>query len=241
MVRLYLETLWRLLLVQGSRNTRLFDGLGFLHVMLPAIRRAAPAGERRDALMRRYAGYFNASPFMVPYIAGALGRMELERGDGGGDRERIERVKAALSSALTARGEHLVEIILLPLTLTIGCLCAMYSWYIGPVAFLVLHNLYNCMVRTGGYRTGLHLGEHTGRILAAGPFGRQRLLGGLAAFAAGLFAALALAHALRFGGARLAGSGLAMIAFSAVLGRRLPALPAAMLLLAAAGIYLAIW
>ncbi|MDD3643195.1 MAG: PTS system mannose/fructose/sorbose family transporter subunit IID [Candidatus Krumholzibacteria bacterium] len=241
MIRLWLDTLWRLPLVQGSRNARLFDGLGFLHVMLPAIRRAAPPGERRAALVRRYAGYFNASPLMAPYIAGALARMELDGSARGADPERVERVRAALSSALTARGEHLAEVILHPLALTIGCLCAMYSWYIGPVAFLLLHNLYNCMVRTGGYRTGLHLGEQTGRILAAGPFGRQRMLGGLAAFAAGLFAAFSVAHALRFGGARVAGSGLALIALSALLGRRLSALSAAALLLAAAGIYLAVW
>lgn len=237
MVRMLLDTIWRLPLVQGSRNPGLLDGLGFLHAMLPAIRRAAPPGERRAVLARRYAGYFNASPLAVPFIAGALGRMELEGADG----ERIERVRAALSSALTARGEHLVEVILLPLTLTIGCLCAMYSWYIGPVAFLLLHNLYNCTVRMGGYRTGLHLGEHTGRILAAGPFSRQRLLGGLAAFTAGLFTVLALGHALRLGGPRLAGSGLALVALSALIGRRLRTIPAAAVLLAAAGIYLAIW
>lgn len=241
MIRLFVDTVWRLLLVQGSRNARLLDGLGFLHVMLPAIRRAAPGEERRAALVRRYAGYFNASPLMVPYIAGALGRMETDAAAAGGDGERIERMRAALSAALTARGEHLSEVILLPLTLTIGCLCAMYSWYIGPVAFLLLHNLYNCMVRTGGYRTGLHLGEDTGRILAAGLFSRQRLLGGLAAFAAGLFATLVVARALRFGGARIAGSAVALIALSALLGKRVPALTAAAALLVAAGIYLAVW
>jgi mannose/fructose/N-acetylgalactosamine-specific phosphotransferase system component IID len=241
MIRLFIDTVWRLLLVQGSRSARLHDGLGFLHVMMPAIHRATPDVKGRAALVRRYAGYFNASTFMVPYIAGALGRMELDRSSGGGDPERIERVREALCSALTARGEYLAEVVLLPLTLTIGSLCAMYSWYIGPVAFLLLHNLYNCMVRTGGYRTGLHLGEHTGRILAAGPFGRQRLLGGLAAFAAGLFAVFAVAHALRFGGARIAGSGAALIAVSALVGKRFSALPAAAILLAAAGIYLAVW
>jgi len=242
MIRMIIDTLWRFLLVQGSRNARYVDGLGFHHVMTPALRRAARSGGDREARRRRYAGYFNADPLVVPAIAGALTRMELESARAAtDDGERIERVRDALSSALSARGDHLTEIVMLPLSLTIGCACAMYVWYLGPVVFLAVYNFYNLTVRAGGYRAGMRLGERTGRMLDGWPFGRQRLLGALAAFAAGAFTALVLAQAWRSGGARPALSGLALIAAAVLLGARTSRLRITAALLGMAGLYLAVW
>lgn len=242
MIRMVLDTLWRFLLLQGSRNTRYLDGLGFFHVMTPALRRAARRGADRAALLRRHAGYFNANPLLVPAIAGALARMELDAaGRGADDAQRIERVRGALASALSARGDHLTEIVMLPMALTIGCVFAIYSWYIGPVAFLVLYNCYSILVRTEGYRAGMRFGERTGLILGAGIFARQRLLGGLAAFIAGAFTALVLARAWQSGGPRMAVSGLAVVAAAAWLGGRTAQFWAAAALLVGAGVYLVVW
>lgn len=242
MLRMVLDTLWRLLLVQGSRNARYHDGLGFFHIMAPALRRAARSGGERARLVRRYAGYFNANPLLVPAIAGALARMELDAaGRRADDTQRIERVREALSSALSARGDHLTEIAVLPLTLTIGCAFAMYYGYIGPVAFLVLYNCYSFFIRAEGYRAGMRFGERTGLILGAGIFARQRFLGGAAAFAAGAFAAIVIARAWQYGGQRLAVSGLAAAAAAAWLAGRTSRFWVAAALLVGIGAYLAVW
>lgn len=248
-----LDTLWRLFLVQGSRNVRTLDGLGFLHVMTPLIRRLAREGRDRTAAARRYAGYFNAAPNMVPYIAGAVTGIELDAARGvereGPDGmaqalaagERASRVRGAMSSALTARGTSFMETALIPLSLTIGCIFAMYSWYSGPIVFLIIFNLYNFRTRISGYRTGLHAGEGTGRALAEGLFAEQRYLGSGAAFVSGVFTALIALRAWDYGGPRLAVWGAAVMAGSVVLGGRYPHFRVAVMLTALTLIFLAVW
>jgi mannose/fructose/N-acetylgalactosamine-specific phosphotransferase system component IID len=242
MIWLALDTVWRLFFIQASRNGRTIDGLGFFHIMEPLVRRIAREGGDRKAAASRYTGYFNCNPLMASYIAGALTRMELDSvGEGGMDPRKVERMRDTMSSALTARGDYFVEMVLLLVSLTIGSIFAIYTWYAGPVVFLALYNLYNFRIRIGGYRTGLHLGEGTGRVLAAKLLKEQKVLGAAAAFSAGVLAALLTARAWRFGGPRIAAAG-AVLATAAYFARgRISPLKTAFLLLTAAGVFLALW
>ncbi len=242
MIWLAVDTVWRLFLIQGSRNDRTLDGLGFFCAMEPLVRRLARGGERIERAASRYSGYFNCNPLMASYIAGALTRMELDAAPGGGlDASKSERFRDTMSSALTARGDYFVEMVLLLVSLTIGSIFAIYTWYAGPVVFLVLYNLYNLRIRIGGYRTGLHLGEGTGRALAGRLLKEQRLLSSAGAFSAGVLAALLTARAWRFGGPRIAVAGLAVAAAAWIAAGRISVLKTAFLLLLAAGVFLMIW
>ncbi len=239
-----LDTLWRLFLIQGSRNFRTLDGLGFLHLMTPLIRRLAREGADGEAAARRHAGYFNAAPEMAPYIAGAMASIELEAASSSGktlDEGSLERIRSTLSSAFTARGTALFETALLPLSLTIGCIFAMYSWYLGPIVFLSIYNLYNFRTRISGYRTGLHAGEETGKALSEGLFKEQGLLCSGASFVSGIFTALLVLRAWDYGGPRLAVWGAAVMAGSVLLGRRYPHFRVAVLLTAVTMVFLAVW
>jgi len=242
MIWLALDTVWRLFFIQASRNVRTIDGLGFFHVMEPLVRRLAGKGQDRSDAASRYAGYFNCNPLMASYIAGALTRMELDSaGDSGMDPEKVVRMRDTMSSALTARGDYFVEMVLLLVSLTIGSIFAIYTLYAGPVVFLVLYNLYNFRIRIGGYRTGLHHGEGTGRVLAAKLLKEQKLLGAVAAFSAGVLGALLTVRAWRFGGPRIAAAG-AVLAVVAYFARgRISPLKTAFLLLLAAGLFLTLW
>jgi mannose/fructose/N-acetylgalactosamine-specific phosphotransferase system component IID len=131
--------------------------------------------------------------------------------------------------------------VLLLVSLTIGSIFAIYTWYAGPVVFLILYNLYNFRIRIGGYRKGLHLGEDTGRVLAAKLLREQKILGAAAAFSGGVLAALLMARAWRFGGPRIAAAG-AVLAIAAYFAKgRLSPLKTAFILLIAAGAFLALW
>jgi mannose/fructose/N-acetylgalactosamine-specific phosphotransferase system component IID len=242
MIWLALDTVWRLFFIQGSRNCRTLDGLGFFSVMEPLVRRvSAPGAERGDAASR-YAGYFNCNPQMASYIAGALTRMELDAEDEGGlDPRKAERIRETMSAALTARGDYFIEIVLLVVSLTIGSIFAIYTWYAGPVVFLILFNLYNFRIRTGGYRTGLHLGEGTGRALAAKLLKEQRFLGAAGSFSAGVLSALLVLRAWKYGGPRIAVAGLFLAAAAFILRGRISPLKTAFLLLLGAGLFLALW
>ena len=242
MIWLAIDTVWRLFFIQGTRNTRTIDGLGFFNIMEPLVRRLAREGQDRAVAASRYTGYFNCNPLMSSYIAGALTRMELDAASEGGlDRRKAERMKDTLSAALTARGDYFIEIVLLLVSLTIGSIFAIYTWYAGPVVFLILYNLYNFKIRIGGYRTGLHLGEGTGRSLAAKLLKEQKILGAVAAFSGGILSALVLLRAWKFGGPRIAAAGLVLAAAAYFARGRFSPLKTAFILLLAAGVFLAIW
>ena len=242
MIWLALDTIWRLFFIQGSRNSRTIDGLGFFHIMEPLVRRLAGKGQDRAEAASRHAGYFNCNPFMTSYIAGALTRMELDSaGEGGMDPQKVERITDTMSSALTAKGDYFIETVLLLVSLTIGSIFAIYTLYAGPVVFLVLYNLYNFRIRIGGYRTGLHLGEGTGRALAAKLLKEQKLLGAAAAFSAGVLVALLAVRAWRFGGPRIAAAGVVLATAAYFARGRISSLKTAFLLLLAAGVFLALW
>ncbi len=242
MIWLAIDTVWRLFFVQGSRNSRTIDGLGFFHIMEPLVRRLAREGQDRSGAASKYAGYFNCNPLMTSYIAGALTKMELDAADEGGlDARKTERMKDTLSAALTARGDYFIEIVLLLVSLTIGSIFAIYTWYAGPVVFLILYNLYNFRIRIGGYRTGLHLGEGTGRVLAAKLLKEQKILGAAAAFSGGILAALVVLRAWKFGGPRIAAAGVVLAAAAYFARGRISPLKTAFLLLLAAGVFLALW
>lgn len=242
MIWLAIDTVWRLFFIQGSRNVRTVDGLGFFHVMEPLVRRLARGGQDKDQVASRYTDYFNCNPLMTSYIAGALTRMELDKAaEGGLDPRKAERVTDTMSSFLTARGDYFVEMVLLLVSLTIGSIFAIYTWYAGPVVFLALYNLYNFRIRIGGYRTGLHLGEGTGRVLAAKLLKEQKLLGSVGAFSAGVLVALLTVRAWRFGGPRIAAAGVVLAAAAWFARGRMSMLKTAFLLLLAAGIFLVLW
>ena len=242
MIWLALDTVWRLFFIRGSRNGRTLDGLGFFNVMEPLVRRVSAPGRERGEAAARHAGYFNCNPQMASYIAGALTRMELDAKDRGGlDPRKSERIRETMSAALTARGDYFIEIVLLVVSLTIGSIFAIYTWYAGPVVFLILFNLYNFRIRTGGYRTGMHLGEGTGRALAAERLKEQKFLGAAGSFSAGVLSALLVLRAWKYGGPRIAVAGFLLATAAFFLRGRLSPLKTSFLLLLGAGLFLALW
>jgi hypothetical protein len=215
----------RLFFIQSSRNDRTLDGLGFFAALAPSIRRwARTAAEARETA-RRHLGYFNAGLYLSSTVAGVVRNMEERRARGEDvPSERIDRVKAALSSVLAARANYFFDMLLIPLGLTIASICAIYSSYVGIVIFLALYNFYHFQSRIGGYFAGAELGEGVDGAFVGRLFREERLIGGCAAFASGAFTALLFARARSAGGAAFVIWSAVALAASALGGKRLPVL-----------------
>ncbi len=241
MLKTHIKMMWRLFFLQSSRNDRTIDGLGFLHVLSPLFRDISEDEKELKAMAARHAGYFNANPILASYIVGVVMNLELRKkaGEDISD-DRIQRVKETLSAVLTAKGDYFFEMVLIPLALTIGCVFAMYSSYIGPIVFLASYNLYHLQSRIGGYRIGLLLGEGVSRGLARNLFREQKILGGVAAFASGLFAALVFTRGWTLGGSRYALWGVVAAAGIFLLGRKIPLIWAVLVLFLATALFLVI-
>jgi mannose/fructose/N-acetylgalactosamine-specific phosphotransferase system component IID len=238
----HLNQLWRLFFLKSSRNNRTIDGLGFFHVMRPALGRSAGDGDELRRSARRHMGYFNANPVLASYIAGVVTNMETRRQAGEDvSAERIDRIKGTLSSVLTARGGYFFELTLIPLGLTIGCIFAIYSSYIGPVIFLVLYNLYHFRSRIGGYLAGMRLGEGVGEELAKHLFPGQRFLEGFSAFASGAFAALVFTRTHNLGGPHLTVWGVLAVTGVFALRRKISFFWSTVIMFFATALFLVVW
>ncbi|HER43852.1 MAG TPA: hypothetical protein ENO08_05280 [Candidatus Eisenbacteria bacterium] len=239
MQRSYIRHLWRLFFLQSTHNEKTMDGLGFYHVLAPEMRDWARNEEELEEIASRSMGYFNANPILASYILGIVQNMERRRAEGSEPSiERIERMKSTLSAVLSAKGDYFFEVVLIPLGLTIAGIFGMYSSYFGPIIFLVLYNYYHLQARIGGYLTGLRAGEGLGGDLVAQLYKEQGALAGCAAFASGVFAALAVVRAYAFGGFGLAGWGVAAAAGVFLLRRRISVMWSVVFVFIATAIYL---
>ena len=234
--------IWRLFLIQTSRNRRAVDGLGFFHVISPALRYWADDEAERRAIAKRHFAYFNANPIVASFVVGAIDNLEerRRRGEAVTDRQ-IQMVKDTLSSVSTTMGDIFFNVVLIPLGLTIGSIFAIYGSYIGLALFLALYNYYHIRIRIDGYRKGLCLGEGVGREHVTRLFREQSLLGGCAAFAAGAFSALVISRAFSRGGLRLGLWGVGLMVATIVLRRRFSLFWSVLIVFMASSLYMLLW
>jgi len=142
--------IWRVFFLQSSRNGRILDGIGFFHAISPLLKKSKERAAGPEG-MKRHLSYFNCNPFLAPFVISHIAMMEKKRSEGDESitEEVIIRYKNTLSSSLTAIGDYFVELILLPLALTIGCIFATYSSYFALVIFLAVYNFYHLRLRLG--------------------------------------------------------------------------------------------
>jgi mannose/fructose/N-acetylgalactosamine-specific phosphotransferase system component IID len=203
------------------------------------FRRWAGDRETRSDVALRHMGYFNTNPILAPFIVGVVVNFEERRlgGEAITDKQ-IGTVKDTLSSVSTTVGDIFFDVVLVPLGLTIGSIFAIYGSYIGLAIFLALYNFYHFRERISGYRIGLRLGGEVGRKLVTRIFREQNLLGGCAAFASGVFAALVFSRAYRMGGVRYGLWGIGAVAAVVLLRRRFSYFWCAVIVFLAASLYL---
>lgn len=181
----------RLLFIQATLHRRGMQNLGVLHALDAAAPRLSPEG---NGLLGRHTEYFNTNPNAAPLVIGGVLRIE-DDGDAGA-RASVSRFKQVAASALAAVGDLLFVGALRPLALTLACVSAIYSFFPGLVAILLLYNAVVIASRYWGVSFGYSRGW--GVVDTFSGHGVQRLLGiarGAAAFAGGALIAVLIARA----------------------------------------------
>lgn len=219
MIMLNLNIIWRLFLIQNSRNDKFHDGLGFFFALIPLFRKLSGGSRRKKAgFAERHFDYFNSNPVLAGMVVGVTQKMEQARADKGVG--QTERVKSTLSSVLTAKGDEFFEVIFMPLALTIVCIFTIYRLYIGPLVFLLFYNYFHFRFRIVGYYRGLKLGQEAGTGFFDDLSRISGVLRGATAFTAGVFTSIALFRGYNFGGLPVVVAGLAAVAAVTLLRRR---------------------
>ena len=208
----------RLLFIQATLHRRGMQNLGVLHALDAVASRVSPGS---NALLTRHTEYFNTNPNAAPLVVGGVLRIE-EQGEAG-NRASVSRFKQAAGSALAAVGDMLFVGALKPLALTLACLSAIYSFFPGLLAVLLLYNAAVIASRYWGVSFGYARGW--GVVDAFSGHGVQRLLGiarSAAALAGGALVAILIARA-RGEGLSVAAAAVVVAVAVALLSRRVPA------------------
>jgi PTS system mannose-specific IID component len=139
----------RLLFVQAAIHRRGMQNIGVLHALDAA---AARISDRPADVLGRHTDHFNTNPNAVPLVIGGVLRIE-EEGDRGGPAS-VTRFKQACASALAAAADVFFGGGLKPLALTLACVFAIYRFFPGLVAVLILYNAALIAVRYRGLSFG---------------------------------------------------------------------------------------
>jgi PTS system mannose-specific IID component len=131
-----LRVLARLLFIQAALHRKGMQNIGVLY-SLDAV--AAKISQDPAALLARHADHFNTNPNAAPIVIGGVLRIE-EDGSAGAPAS-IGRFQQAACSALAAMGDVLFVGGLKPLALTLAVVSAIYSFFAGLVAIVVLYNV----------------------------------------------------------------------------------------------------
>ncbi len=143
------KVLARLLFVQAALHRKGMQNIGVMH----ALDAAAPKlSQDPGALLARHADHFNTNPNAVPIVVGGV--LRIEEDGATATPAPVSRFKQAACSALAAMGDVLVVGGLKPLALTLAIVSAIYSFFTGLVAIVVLYNAALLAARAWGLRFG---------------------------------------------------------------------------------------
>ena len=158
--KLFRSTFWRSLALQGCFNYERQQAIGFLYGMLPALKKIYkddPEG-LKEAL-QRHTEFFNTSPQFVTFITGAAIALEEQKcQDPDFDSSAISGIKTALMGPLAGIGDSLFFGTLRTIGLGIGVAMAIEGNILGPILFVLIHNIPNYLIRWKGLEIGYHQG-----------------------------------------------------------------------------------
>jgi mannose/fructose/N-acetylgalactosamine-specific phosphotransferase system component IID len=141
------------LFVQATLHRKGMQNVGVLH----ALDAAAPRLTRHpESVLARHTDHFNTNPNAAPIVVGGVLRIEEDGTQAA--LAALPRFKQAACSALAAMGDVLVVGGLKPLALTLAVVSAIYSFFAGLVAIVVLYNA----ALLGGRAWGLRFGYERG-------------------------------------------------------------------------------
>jgi mannose/fructose/N-acetylgalactosamine-specific phosphotransferase system component IID len=160
--------LWRLglrsLLIQCSWNFKQFQGLGWVYLLLPELKRLYPDRTLRP-IVQRYLGYFNSNVFLTPTIAAAVLSLECQQRREQPIPMSPQAFSEAVMAPFAAAGDAFFWGGLRPLCCTLAVVAGFLGYWWSPLLFLVLFNLPVFLVRLAGPWFGYHRGVMVVQLL----------------------------------------------------------------------------
>lgn len=147
------------LFIQSAWSFEKMQGLGFASAIAPAIKDIYKDTDHASAALKRHMVFYNAHPYMASPILGAVIRMEEEIRDGKRLAGEVAFFKESLMGPYGAIGDTFFWGSIRPLASVIGVLSALIWGLWGPVALLVVYNIFHIWMRWFGLHKGYNLGE----------------------------------------------------------------------------------
>lgn len=146
--------------IQSSWSFEKMQGLGFAAAISPALEELYKNDEKlRKGAYKRQLVFYNAHPYMASPVLGAAIRLEEKGQNGECPREASASFKARVMGAYGAIGDSFFWGSIRPLASCIGVLASLLWGMWGPVAFLIVYNVFHLLMRWYGLKKGYSLGE----------------------------------------------------------------------------------
>lgn len=156
----FMSNFWRSCALQGCFNYERQQGLGFGYAMIPSLKRIYKDDEEgfKDAL-KRHLTFYNITPQCTTFVQGIVIAMEEEAAANKDfDKSSINAVKTALMGPLSGIGDSIFWGTLRTIGLGIGISFCMQGSILGPILFLLIHNVPHWFVRYKGLEIGYSQG-----------------------------------------------------------------------------------
>ena len=156
----FMSNFWRSCCLQGCFNYERQQGLGFGYAMIPSLKRIYENDEEgfKDAL-KRHLTFYNITPQCTTFVQGIVIAMEEEAAvNKVFDKSSINAVKTALMGPLSGIGDSIFWGTLRTIGLGIGISFCMQGSILGPILFLLIHNIPHWFVRYKGLEIGYSQG-----------------------------------------------------------------------------------
>ncbi|MFC1732637.1 PTS system mannose/fructose/sorbose family transporter subunit IID [candidate division KSB1 bacterium] len=156
----------RSLFIQSQFTLKEKHGTGFGFTVLPGLKRISRTQADLKNLMQSHTGFFNSHPFLAPFIAGAVIRIEeVSRTGPVDDSQKITTLKTRFAGALGSLGDRFFWKFLKPAASIIALVIVFalnnyYPWniIIGASLFLIQFNLFHLYYRLRGVFKGYGAG-----------------------------------------------------------------------------------
>lgn len=152
----FMSGFWRSCGLQGCFNYERQQGIGFCYSMIPHLRRIYKDDEEGfKAALKRHLQLFNITPQCTTFVQGIAVAMEEEVATNSDfDATSINAIKTALMGPLSGIGDSIFWGTLRTIGLGIGLTFCMQGNILGPILFLLIHNIPHWIVRYKGLEIG---------------------------------------------------------------------------------------
>ncbi len=145
-------------MLQASWSFSGMQTLGFVTALTSALKDRS----KRDLVLKEYKGLFNTHPYMASYMIGAMLRLIEEEHLTGSE---IKRFKGIGQGTLATSGDLLFWGTLRPAVSLLAVILTLKFGMIGPLAFLIIYNLFHIYHRFFGIKIGYQMGREVVNII----------------------------------------------------------------------------